>query len=92
MAAPASSLTSGSKNCVPVKCKHISPSRKHRRQIERLRVDGESLVAQANDVAAVFVQILAIFQLTSRIFANRLQPALQIFDANGIIQVRPIGR
>src|SRR5690606_34720464 len=50
----------------------------YRRQIDRLIVDSKPMASQADGIAAIFEQFLAILELANRVFTNGLQSALNL--------------
>ena len=50
----------------------------HGRQVEGLHVDRELVPAELDDVLAVDVQLLPVLELADRVFADRLEPALDV--------------
>ncbi len=62
------------------------PSRKHRRQVERLHVDRELMLAELDDVLAVDEQFLPVLELPHCVFADRLQAALDVVDLHRVVE------
>ena len=60
---------------------------KRRGIFERLRIDSELVLSETNQIPAAFEQIETIFQLANRVFANRLQPALQVLGTHGVVKL-----
>ena len=57
------------------------------RQVERLHVDVEQVIAQADDVFAFNEQLVAVFELADGVFADRLHPALDVVDLDAVVQL-----
>ena len=50
------------------------------RQIQRLRIDGEVVLAELNDVLTIDIQFVFITQLSNRVFTNGFQATLNVVN------------
>ena len=53
-------------------------------EIERLRVDGELVLAELDDVLAIDVEFVAVLQLADGILTDRLQLRLDVVGFNAV--------
>ena len=67
------------------------PVAEDRGQVERLGVDGEAMLAQANDHFAFDEQLLPVLELADGVFADGFQAALDVIGLDRVAQFLELG-